>query len=236
MELMRSPATTSWTWRPPPMLASALTSRSMPLWRSACSTRSRPPCRSPGPRSRRRDGRHRSLPVLQRLRCRSPAPVPSTDRLITRPDPAVLGLRVAVGDPALDELAGETAVPAFQQPPDCSPQPSTTTRAANPNSGRRHRLDFVLLSGSVRPGRLDAREAASAGHGVSMIGVERYEAAAGWTGGRTPRRCSTAGSPSPSIAGVEVAAETSKREPIALTERDMPSPVCEQQRPVSDQR
>src|SRR3954447_4875721 len=97
------------------MFASALTSRSTPLWRSVCSTRSRPPCRSPGPRSRRRNGRHRSLPVLQRLRCRSPAPVPSTDRLISRPDPAVLGLRVAVGDPALDEPAGETAVPAFRQ-------------------------------------------------------------------------------------------------------------------------
>ena len=110
---MRSPATTSWTWRPRPMFASAQTSRSTPPWRSACSTRSRPPCRSPGPRSRRRNGRHRSLPVLQRLRCRSPAPVPSTDRLISRPDPAVLGPRVAVGDPALDELAGETAVPAF---------------------------------------------------------------------------------------------------------------------------
>src|SRR4051812_19919161 len=112
---MRSPATTSWTWRPRPMFASALTSRSTPLWRSACSTRSRPPCRSPEPRSRRRNGRHRSLPVLQRLRCRSPAPAPSTDRLISRPDPAVLGLRVAVGDPALDEPAGETEVPAFRQ-------------------------------------------------------------------------------------------------------------------------
>jgi len=33
--------------------------------------------------------------------------VPSTDRLISRPDPAVLGPLVAVGDPALDELAGE---------------------------------------------------------------------------------------------------------------------------------
>jgi hypothetical protein len=33
--------------------------------------------------------------------------VPSTARLISRPDAAVLGLRVAVGDPALDELAGE---------------------------------------------------------------------------------------------------------------------------------
>jgi GNAT superfamily N-acetyltransferase len=38
--------------------------------------------------------------------------VPSTDRLISPPDPAVLGLRVAVGDPALDELAGEAAAPA----------------------------------------------------------------------------------------------------------------------------
>jgi hypothetical protein len=112
---MRSRATTLWTWRPRPMFASALTSRSTPLWRSACLTRSRRPCRSPGPRSRRRNGRHRSLPVLQRLRCRSPAPVPSTDRLISRPDPAVLGLRVAVGDPALDEPAGETAVLAFRQ-------------------------------------------------------------------------------------------------------------------------
>jgi len=109
---MRSPATTSWTWRPRPMFASALTSRSTPLWRSACSTRSRPPCRSPRPRSRRRNGRHPSLPVLRRLQCRSPALVPSTDRLISRPDPAVPGLRVAVGDPALDELASETAVPA----------------------------------------------------------------------------------------------------------------------------
>jgi hypothetical protein len=41
--------------------------------------------------------------------------VPSTDRLISRPDPAVLGLRVAVGDPALDEPAGETTVPAFRR-------------------------------------------------------------------------------------------------------------------------
>jgi hypothetical protein len=81
--------------------------RSTPLWRSACSTRSRPPWQSPGCRSRRRNGRHPRLPGLQRLRCRSPAPVPSTARLISRPDAAVLGLRVAVGDPALDELAGE---------------------------------------------------------------------------------------------------------------------------------
>jgi hypothetical protein len=34
--------------------------------------------------------------------------MPSTARLISRPDPAGLGLRVTVGDPALDELAGET--------------------------------------------------------------------------------------------------------------------------------
>jgi hypothetical protein len=110
---MRSPATTSWTWRRRPMFASALTSRSTPLWRSVCSTRSRPPCRSPGPRSRRRNGRHRSLPAPRRLRFRSPVPVPSTDRLISRPDPAVPGLRVAVGDPAHDEPAGETAVPSI---------------------------------------------------------------------------------------------------------------------------
>jgi hypothetical protein len=99
------------------MFASALTSRSTPLWRSACSTKSRPPCRSPGPRSRRRNGRHRSLPVLQHLRCHSPAPAPSTARLISRPDPApaVLGLHVAVGDPALDEPASETAFPAVRQ-------------------------------------------------------------------------------------------------------------------------
>jgi hypothetical protein len=60
-----------------------------------------------GCRSRRRNGRHPRLPGLQRLRCRSPAPAPSTARLISRPDAAVLGLRVAVGDPPLDELAGE---------------------------------------------------------------------------------------------------------------------------------
>ncbi|MEV0944052.1 hypothetical protein AB0I90_27245 [Micromonospora wenchangensis] len=35
--------------------------------------------------------------------------MPSTDRLISRPDAAGLGLRVAVGDPAPDELAGECA-------------------------------------------------------------------------------------------------------------------------------
>jgi hypothetical protein len=81
--------------------------RSTSLWRSACSTKSRPPCQSPGCRSRRRNGRHPRLPGLQRLRCRSPAPVPSTARLISRPDAAVLGLRVAVGDPAPDEPADE---------------------------------------------------------------------------------------------------------------------------------
>jgi hypothetical protein len=155
-ELMRSPATTSWTWRPRPMFASAQTSRSTPPWRSACSTRSRPPCRSLGSRSRRRNGRHRSLPVLQRLRCRFLAPVPLTDRLICRPDPAVLGPRVAVGDLGLDELAGEKGVPAFSD--------RQTARRSRSRSLRRelrtqlsppYRLNIVLLSGSVRPG--DAR-------------------------------------------------------------------------------
>ena len=113
---MRSPATTSWTWRPRPMFASALTSRSTPLWRSACSTRSRPRCQSPERRSRRRNGRHPCLPGLRRLRWRSPALAPSPARLISGRDPAVLGLRVAVGDRALDELTGEPAGP-FQQVP-----------------------------------------------------------------------------------------------------------------------
>ena len=42
----------------------------------------------------RRNGRHLSLPGLQRLRCRSPAPVPSTARLISRREPAGLDPRV----------------------------------------------------------------------------------------------------------------------------------------------
>jgi hypothetical protein len=135
LEPISSPATTSWTWRPPPMFASALTSRLTPLRRSACSTRSRPPCQSPGRRSRRRNGRHPRLPGLPRLRCRSPAPVPSTARLISRPDAAVLGLRVAAGGPALDELAGETAVPSLPesdglgQPDDTATSGRSTTRA-----------------------------------------------------------------------------------------------------------
>jgi hypothetical protein len=111
---MRSPATTSWTWRPLPMFVSALTSRSTPLWRSVCSTRSRPRRQSPERRSRHRNGRHLCLPGLRRLRCRSPAPAPSTVPLISRRDPAGLGPRVATGDRALDELAGETAGPLRQ--------------------------------------------------------------------------------------------------------------------------
>ena len=107
-EPMRSPATTSWTWRPPPMFGSALTSRLTPFWRRSCLTASRPRCQSPERRSQRRSGRHRCPPGLRRLRCRSPAPVPSMARLISRLDPAVLGRRVAAGDPALDDLAGES--------------------------------------------------------------------------------------------------------------------------------
>jgi hypothetical protein len=82
------------------MFVSALTSRSAPLWRSACSTRSRPRRRSPERRSRHRSGRHLCLRGLRRRRCRSPAPVPSTARLISRRDPAGLGPRVAIGDRA----------------------------------------------------------------------------------------------------------------------------------------
>src|SRR4051812_8080570 len=108
---MRSPATTSWTWRPPPTCASALTLRSTPLWPSACSTRSRPRYPLPERRSRRRNGRHPCLPGPRRLRCRSPAPVPSTARLISRRDAAVLGPPVAIGDRALEEQADETAGP-----------------------------------------------------------------------------------------------------------------------------
>lgn len=89
--------------------------------------------------------------------CRSPALVPSTDRLISRPDPAVLGLRVAVGDPAPDELAGETAVPAFSATARLLAAAVDYDASCEPNSRHHHRLNFVLLSGSVRPGRLDAR-------------------------------------------------------------------------------
>jgi hypothetical protein len=135
------------------MFASALTSRSTPLWRSVCSTRSRPPCRSRAPRSRRRNGRHRSLPARQRLRCRSPAPAPSTDRPSSRPDPAVLDLRVAVGDPALDEPAGKTAARPLSTPghraqrrrPRQGPNLPTVVGPAQPVS--RFTIDDVIHDG-----------------------------------------------------------------------------------------
>ncbi|MEU7608298.1 hypothetical protein, partial [Micromonospora sp. NPDC049204] len=68
-----------------------------------------------------------------------------------------LGLRVAVGDPAPDELAGETAVPAFSATARLLTAAVDYDASCEPNSRRHHRLNFVLLSGSVRPGRLDAR-------------------------------------------------------------------------------
>ena len=108
LEPIRSRATMSWTWRPPPMFVSVLTWRSTGIWHSAaCLTASRLRCPSQERRSQRRSGRHRRPPGLRRLRCRSPVPVPSMARLISRLDPTVLGLRIAAGDPALDDLAGE---------------------------------------------------------------------------------------------------------------------------------
>lgn len=96
------------------MFGSALTSRSTLLWRSVCSTRSRPHCQSPQRRLRHRNGRHLSLPGRRRLRCHSPARVPSTAQLISRRDPAGPGRRVEIGDRALDKTAGETPGPLRQ--------------------------------------------------------------------------------------------------------------------------
>jgi len=115
-EPMRSPATISWTWRRPPTFVSVLTSRLTPIWRSACLTASRPRCQSRERRSQRRSGRHRRPPGLRRLQCRSPVLVPSMARLISRLDTAILGPRVAAGDPALDDLAGESAGLPLQNP------------------------------------------------------------------------------------------------------------------------
>jgi hypothetical protein len=84
--------------------------------------------------------------------------VPSTDRLISRPDPAVLGVRVAVGDTALDKLAGELQSQLFSNR-QTARRSRRLRRELRTHSRRDHRLNFVLLSGSVRPGRLDARSA-----------------------------------------------------------------------------
>jgi len=164
---MRSPAATSWTWRPPPMFGSAPNWRSTPLWRSACSTRSHPRRQSPQRRSRHRNGRHLRLPDPRRLRCRSPAPVRSTARLISRRDPAGLGPRVAIGDRALDELAGDATGPRWQflllrrrqasRSWVMSPVPnmSPPTRSPRPQRVRR---GSVSATGPGRPGAMPGRE------------------------------------------------------------------------------
>jgi hypothetical protein len=60
-------------------------------------------------------------------------------RLTSRLDAAVLGLRVAAGDPALDELAGETAVPSLPESDGPGNRTIAATRGRNrtPADGRR---------------------------------------------------------------------------------------------------
>jgi hypothetical protein len=52
-------------------------------------------------------------------------------RLISRLDPAVLGLRVAAGDPALDDLAGESNGLPLQNPNAAAPQDRYVAIEAN---------------------------------------------------------------------------------------------------------